>query len=109
MNNDIKYHTSLVSKVLIFLPISLYPHKKYQFFVEYQYHLKKYQYNTEYHTFALLFPLVSISSGMGIPVCERFHRILVFFFPGDYPFCEFLESPKEEVAALFVSIVLRVL
>jgi hypothetical protein len=46
---------------------------------------------------------------MGIPVCERFHRILVFFFPGDYPFCEFLESPKEEVAALFVSIVLRVL
>jgi hypothetical protein len=30
-----------------------------------------------------------------------------FPFPGGYAFCEVLKSPKEEVAALFVSIVFK--
>ncbi len=106
MNNDIKYHTSLVSKLLIFLPISLYPHNKYWFFCWILVHFFKYQYNTQYQAFALLFHLVSISSGMHTSVW-KIPLNTCFLFPWRLRFCEFLELPKEEVAALFVSIVLR--
>jgi hypothetical protein len=51
-----------------------------EIFVEYWYHFLKYQYNTQHHTFALLFPLVSISSGMHTSVW-KIRLNTCFFFP----------------------------
>jgi hypothetical protein len=51
-----------------------------EFFVEYWYHFFKYQYNTQYQAFALLSPLVSISSGMHTRVW-KIPLNTCFFFP----------------------------
>jgi hypothetical protein len=66
-----------------------------EIFVEYWYHFLKYQYNTQYHTFALLSPLVSISSGMHTSVWKI--PLNTFFFLAAMLFVNLWNHPRRKL------------